>query len=549
MKYKADEILFLVGAGISKMAPSNIPLGYELTKYILEQSCGEKETDCIFKLWDEFSNTISEYNSNYKFPIPRLETILGCIDEIDTIKERKSILFGLKSFSKAPFNLNHKILAELLAEGSNILTTNFDLCIEHAYEKQFGELEYSCYNNFSKYYSKDSGTVYHIHGSSNDSVNVLGATVDKVKQGFDTEEEEILNDLILKSKLIIFLGYSVSDSFDITPYFESLEHNYLNLVFVQHCLKDKEENYPQNLNRLIKKAENYELLKADTTEYLCEIYKTILKRHIVNDINDELLFDWKASFNKAWNYRYNSDEKLLNLLGVRFQIGFNTIVFKTVRPNIIDDIKELEMYNDNSNTRINMYFSEALRSFDVLKDQRPVKPVKYVCEKVDYINKEYLIDLSRECEYYFRKYKDINEKVLPEDKERICFLLPMLSDYSDYSYKNVQYISYIMASLKYKSLFEGRFFNRYYPATSENELLLALDISYIEGSIAALTHGALQCIYLKLMNSTELYDEKIKRSLETAYKLSNLSGYYYHCVLIENFVNYYALNSIINLKS
>ena len=57
---KPKDIVFIVGAGISKGYPSNIPLGKELTEYILQKSCGKSESDCIFNLWGDFSKEISK---------------------------------------------------------------------------------------------------------------------------------------------------------------------------------------------------------------------------------------------------------------------------------------------------------------------------------------------------------------------------------------------------------------------------------------------------------------------------------------------------------
>lgn len=130
MKYNAKDITFLVGAGISKLASSNIPLGFELTKYILEQSCGLEESQCIFKTWENFSNTIQSYNKKLKFSILRLETILGCINGLDNITHQRIILYALKSFKNVPFNHNHLILSHFLKTVLILKRLNFHFSIQ-----------------------------------------------------------------------------------------------------------------------------------------------------------------------------------------------------------------------------------------------------------------------------------------------------------------------------------------------------------------------------------------------------------------------------------
>ena len=80
------------------------------------------------------------------------------------------------------------------------------------------------------------------------------------------------------------------------------------------------------------------------------------------------------------------------------------------------------------------------------------------------------------------------------------------------------------------------------------ELVLSLDISFIEGSIAALTHYAEHCINLRKINDDLRYDSQINHALATAYKLSKLAGYYYHCIIIENIIKDHKLNPNIVLN-
>ena len=543
MNYNAKDIVFLVGAGISRTAPSNIPLGFELTKYILEQSCGVEESNCIFKTWEDFSNTIQSYDKKLKFPIPRLETILGCINELDNILQRRTILYGLKSFANVPFNHNHHILSHFFKNGSNILTTNFDLGIQNAYEKTYNEkLTHIQHKTFSTYYGNSTGKIYHLHGSSKDDISLLGATVEQVKKGFDDEEKHIIDDIIRNNKIIVILGYSISDSFDITPYFESLKLNADICCFVQHKSNNKPFEFPNNIDVILKCGKIKRKVAVNTLTFLSRFETAILKKNIHCNSNNEI-FDWKKEFESSWNHRYSQNEKLINLLGIRYNIGFNTIILKKVKPNIFNEIKQYANSHSTSSTRINSYISESLRSFDKLKNEQLAKPQHTVSNNpVSYVDKNYLTLIRDECMYYIIKYKKEPATIDNTDKERMLKLISLLEIYKEYSYSDVQYISYISAFCKYLTLLKAILNLEYSSSESTKELMISLDITYIEGAIAALTHYAEHCLILQKLNNCTTYSYEIKSALGCAYKLSMLSGYYYHCIIIKNIIKYYNLS-------
>lgn len=544
MFYNAKDILFLVGAGVSKPSPSNIPLGYELTKYILDKSCGVKESNCIFDTWKNFSNVINNYDKKLKFPIPRLETVLGCINELDILTERRSILYGLKSLVNVPYNRNHLILSHFLRKGSNILTTNFDLGIQNAYKEAFNEnLTHLPYGTFSSYYGNSTGKLYHIHGSSNDDISLLGATVEKVKKGFNRSEKIMLDKLIKSSKLIVILGYSISDSFDVTPYFESLDFCIDTCCFIQHKNdKNSSIDFPNNVDIILKKAKTKKKIAINTLDFLIRFEAAILNKNLSYK-NEDAFFDWKKEFDKAWGYQYSYDEKLINLLGIRYNIGFNTKIISTIRPNIYSEITQYSNTHDISNHRISEYISESLRNFENLKEEKLIKPVEIVDEHiVNYIDYDYLVKLRDECMYYILKYKNVSIAIDNTDKKRMHQLILLLEKYKNYSYSKVQYISYLSAICKYLVLLKARLNVGYSPSESLKELMISLDITYIEGAIAALTHYAEHCIILQKLNNHIKYYNEIQRSLQCAYKLSKMSGYYYHCLLIKKLIKYYEIN-------
>lgn len=542
-RLSVKDILFVVGAGISKPYPSNIPLGNELTKYILDISCGEKISDKILEIWNGFSKEIKQFDNNLDFPLPRLETILGCISEIDLIMGRQSILTGLHSWKNIPYNNNHSFLADFVKRGASIFTTNFDLGIEVAYESKYESMDCEYLGDVSAFSSSDLGVVYHLHGCARDDVQRLGATMRKVKSGFDKDTETILKGIISRSKLIVFLGYSISDSFDITPLFEKTISN--EILFVQHKNADwkNKVTYPSNLYKLFSNCINPKKLKADTTSLLVELSNTILGSTAEYYQEKRNSFEWKEEFNKCLSSKYNFDDKILNLLCLRYHLGIATDAFKCIEPYIVNTIKRVYSRMDVKHERIDEYYEKAIRSFTNITSTEFKKPRDFDYSKVvKFVNKNYLILLRDECEYFIDKYSDLERTISLVDSEKISNLIKILKIYSGYSYKDVQYISYISACLKYLSALSARTNYMFSLEYSKRELMISIDIAYIEGTIAALVHMAEHKIINNYITSTKNSDD-VRRALNTAYNLAGISGYNYHKVRIKQLINKYNLQN------
>lgn len=537
--HSANDILFWVGAGISKDSPTNIPLGDEFTKYILNHSCGEVQSSEILRVWSEISHKIKQYDDNMDFSVPRLETILGCLYEIDTIMKRKSIVEGIKSWERVPPNYNHCVLAEFLHHGANIVTTNFDLAMENAFEEKYGTLSHLNCDGMSVFTSNTSGAIYHVHGCAIDELEVLGATVRRVKKGIDGTAGDILNRVIQKCKIIIFLGYSVSDSFDITPFLENIK---CSMLYIQHKRNGCEGkvSYPYNLGKLFKSSTKSFKQQINTGEFLDVLSKTVLQKEIEKN-NSSQDFYWEQEFLLKDFSKYNKDDKLINFMGLRYHIGIGTGVFAEKNPNIIQELNRVYEKTYTHNERIKDYYQQATRSFNELKTIQYSKPNRVIRERVGYVDKEHLLMLRNECEYYIDKYADLSVEISPNDFKRMEWLLEVVQAYSEYSTKDVLYVSYIMASLKYASALSARLGEEYNPEYARKELSLALDIAYIEGAIAALIHLALHnIVYDKLKHTSHKSDTD--KALILAHELAEISGYKYHTKRIQNIIEQYNLS-------
>jgi hypothetical protein len=219
--------LLWVGAGISYPAPTSLPLGIPLTLFTLQECCGETVTTKVGQLWAEANAHIGAPDAPGPLgPVPRLESVLGDVDEVraEFLGSGFDFLTGFRTFRGAPFNQNHLHIAELLRRGVNVVTMNFDTCIEAAYrhltlgkdELLLGrELGTPCYSSRS---DPNVGKVWHVHGTAHD-VRSLGATILAVKEGLPDGFRIWLDNILSCDSLVIFLGYSASDSFDVNLYF------------------------------------------------------------------------------------------------------------------------------------------------------------------------------------------------------------------------------------------------------------------------------------------------------------------------------------------
>lgn len=537
---KTNDILFIVGSGISCDKPSGLPAGGELTRFVLSQACGDKEAEAIIKTWQDASEEIKKYDSSLFFPLPRLETILGCVNQIDGIMNRTSILNGLLSYGQIPYNYNHYILSEFLRSGSDILTTNFDLGIENAYSSKSKDFANDIICGISIFKTGHGGKVYHLHGSANDNIERLGATVKRVKDGLDSEAKNLLIRKINNAKEIYVLGYGIVDSFDITPLMESEAISGKRITYIKHkgtdYKDDKKPEFPYYLDRFTRRFKHKNPIVENTTEFLeslAEKYSIHIDER-VKCKKDKSNFDWKKEFSDAMCYEYNNDEKLLNYLGIRYQLGFNPQIVSKDRPDIIGEIKSLKRRID-SNDLTNKYINAALRDFDNPAAKHIVVPEKRVEKEVGYIDMPYLIMLRDECDYFLHKYTDCEVEIEKEDTERIDFLFGLLCTYSDYGYDKVRFISYITACLKYKALFSARFMGEDPLSANNKEMLLSLEISHFEGVVTALLHAIESTVICNKIKGN-VNKEKLETAINTAQAIAKIIGCNYYRGIINSII-------------
>ena len=533
-----NDYLFLVGSGISSSVPTELPLGNELTRFILEASCGKDTAELVLDTWSKSESIIRSFNSNLIFPCPRLETICGCIYELDTILNRKTILKGFQSYSDVEPNENHIILASLMKSGANIITTNFDLGIENAFMQNHDTILPFEINGICGYKTNVGGSVFHLHGCSNNAIDKLGTTISNVKSGFSEEAKKLLIGLINNAKHVIVLGYGVVDTFDIIPLFQDERIKGEHIIYVKHSLgtqTSQKVEVPFYWNRLKINFVHNDFEINDTTKFLKD-FATINGLSLnLNNPKGNKHSDWKQEFRSIWGCKYSKEDKLINFLAIRYQLGFNPKILESSCPNIIEQIEHISQKPIYNAPRIQAYFAMALKDFVFPKNKTVFKREDIVKSKVAFINKEYMLCLRDECDYYLDKYKDLSLKIDPEDMNRVDFIYNLLVDYSAYDYSKVQYISYIVACLKYKALLGARFKNENPIESCENELLLSLEISHFEGVLTALLHYIKAVVIYNTLNSIQ-DNYHLKLAVDTAYKLSDKTGCYFYKTIINNYL-------------
>lgn len=201
-----ENITILCGAGISYEPPTCLPTVHSFTTRILEEFGADKKT--IEQVTYKIKNMQV---------FPRFESLID-----DIRKDLDPELHLSQIFSSEFFNKTHLLLASLILHGVSVVTTNFDICIENA----LGNVIYNNYifngkdldplegNNLRGVVVKPHGSI----GQDNRSLVISVEALAKTDRGFLNYPNwrKLLLDLFSK-ELVVVIGYSGSDDFDITP--------------------------------------------------------------------------------------------------------------------------------------------------------------------------------------------------------------------------------------------------------------------------------------------------------------------------------------------
>jgi hypothetical protein len=483
-KYSKNKWLFWVGAGISA---EYLPLGIPLTKFSLIETCGQKATEKILEIWNNVRiliDSIGLYNFN---PMPRLEAMLDEIIDIQNrlINDQFNFIDGLISFNSSPISTNHKVLANLLKNGSNIVTTNFDTCIQRAfYESSYGNglhIEYE--KNVPCYKCNDGGILWHIHGVVDDIFSIK-TTINTLKKGLSKEFINYLDEMLDTGSLFLFLGYSMSDYFDVNPYFMMKnEKQFKNsaAIFIQHG------NYlpPSNLDKILKCFGSYYVINYDTGEFLNNL---ISDKILVSSSSKKSDFNWEKEF--LANSKLEDIERFRSflLLGICQWLGINislidskavykaksaknTIdksfyhsrmaIIQRTQNSTLSEIIHTILANPRKQHFLRFFNSRDLLSLSMLFAVKIAHLEKKAAgnDRLGWDN--CYGDMSVYCKYYIHKYIKTKRKTIKiTDRVKIERLLKLVKEMGYRSHDKVEYINQLAVALRHyhvlEALLEGK---------------------------------------------------------------------------------------------
>lgn len=201
---RRGEVTFFAGAGISAMAPSNLPLATGLIETILAPVLHP------LALPAGLARSILEILVRL-----RPEVIGDVLLEHLGEDAARPILTALRGRP----NAWHGLLAAALGAGCNVITTNFDTLIETAGRSLGAPIRTIVGSAIDE--SRDARSVlFKIHGSIGgsvrDALTSIALAVRQVGRGLSLRQTTLLRQLV-ETRPLVVLGYSGRDDFDILP--------------------------------------------------------------------------------------------------------------------------------------------------------------------------------------------------------------------------------------------------------------------------------------------------------------------------------------------
>ena len=289
------QISIFCGAGIS--LNSGLPTAYGFLETIFKGVSADKNlniNDIIKKLpFEAIVELMVNYTENY-----------DCLS-----------LFANVSIKP---NTNHNFIIKMAIDGiiDKIYTTNFDLLFEKA-ATNIGHQIQTLYKDSEfndKNLNDDNIRLIKIHGSAHDIESMkitlksianktqIDARTNVVKSAFDSE----------KPQIVVIIGYSCSDFFDIVPAIQGIIDSKTEIIFIQHSDKIFEESKINMVDKIgdvenpFKKFEGY-FIETNTNEFIKEWHKELYKKDCIES---------KSSFN--WEKNLTVLIKELNELKYKF---------------------------------------------------------------------------------------------------------------------------------------------------------------------------------------------------------------------------------------
>ncbi|MBY9007509.1 MAG: tetratricopeptide repeat protein [Candidatus Lokiarchaeota archaeon] len=403
---KKRKITYLAGAGISMGPPTNFPSARTIVRVLLEYIVPREEIKHILKL---------DVLEKLRYEI--------VIEYIEDIFDKDLQFLDYFEIDALP-NLIHYFLAYSILQGNYVITTNFDPMIEKALIKILNNeniskikpiithKDFINFQNPEEFYSKNMYPLWKIHGSKKNVINnedtrdSLITTMSSL--GKNKKDDEIFAieshkkpviDSLTKNRILVILGYSGGDDFDIAPMILELE-NIEKIIWIEHSdkknpLLEKYKGIEKIKKRKIKKLPHVLLdllnktdceicfIKAHTSNFIKEhLWNTILEYEL-EDIQDNInnkpivpLFpDWIKS-------RYNNLSEILKYRCAA-QIYYNLSKFQQLESCVLSGIELLKKSKEGK--YIFQFYN--LLGLSYFKQNKTEKALNYFKLALENINK------------------------------------------------------------------------------------------------------------------------------------------------------------------
>lgn len=248
-----------IGSGLSVPEPSSLPLGKELVVSLL--GLDWVHGDELFPI----SESQIENSDLCKI---RFEHLLSIFSEWG----KHDIALLLRQFADAPPNWYHDRISVLCRERiiDCIVTTNFDACLEKALAMH--GVAHNVVVTEDDDYSEDRcvTNVFKIHGTIERrgvdySARGLGATLESLASGLPAWKQALLFRLLNQYTFVV-LGYSGSDSYDISPTLHRVSDKYL--YWVAHATRNHDVHLSPELAEMLARSPYSKIVHMDTAEFL-----------------------------------------------------------------------------------------------------------------------------------------------------------------------------------------------------------------------------------------------------------------------------------------
>ncbi|MFX0001815.1 MAG: tetratricopeptide repeat protein, partial [Candidatus Hermodarchaeota archaeon] len=358
-----EKFTFLIGAGCSVDAPSNVPDSNTIKEELINYFCAESEISNILEIEDL-----------------KLEQLLNTI--CTSFNEDLKIFdfFGL--FNKP--NLQHFFLADCIKKGHFVMTTNFDFLIENALANinipheeilpVITEEDFVNYSNPIELFKNRFKVIYKIHCSAKNVITGEDTQSSLIKTIKALGSNKIRNNLfqidpfkwtlldnICNGRSLVIMGYSGLNDFDIIPTLKALK-NLKKIIWINHTesiqpgyenvydiISSENQSSLDISNDLITTAEKLHeisLMHNANKIYLINVNLTQMVKDLIqikpklsSEIISISLVDWLKE-----NIRIpNMFEKLLIASRIYYELGFFNEAMRCseimIRFTILADVK------------------------------------------------------------------------------------------------------------------------------------------------------------------------------------------------------------------